>query len=153
MKRQRWKPGAFIEIPIDSDMHTYGRLLKHPFIAVYDHTSEQSDCVEEIANQPVLFVIPVMDRAIKNGRWKIIGVAPCHSEIPIPEQFMQDILNPNNCQIIDYLGNIRDATIEECEGMERAAVWDAKHVEERIRDHYAGRKNAYLESMKLKRER
>jgi hypothetical protein len=34
--------------------------------------------------------------------------------------------------------------------LERVAVWDPAHVEERIRDHYAGRPNAHLAYMKVR---
>ena len=47
-------------------------------------------------------------------------------------------------------GKIRSASKEECLGLERAAVWEPSHVEERIVDYYAGRKNQWLESLKLK---
>jgi hypothetical protein len=60
------------------------------------------------------------------------------------------MFNPRSCQIIDVEGNIRDVSPEECSGLERAAVWEAGHVAKRIHDHYAGRPNAHLESMRLK---
>jgi hypothetical protein len=31
-----------------------------------------------------------------------------------------------------------------------AVVWEAVHIAERLRDHYAGRPNPHLESMKLR---
>jgi len=35
-------------------------------------------------------------------------------------------------------------------GLERAAVWGPSHVEDRLRDHYAGRKNKWVESLRIK---
>lgn len=153
MKRQKLEMGAFIRIPLDSETHTFGRILKSPFVAVYDcQSKDESAHGEQIAASPVLFVVAVMDRAVKTGRWQIIDRIPLEeSEIRIPDQFMQDRFNPLKCRIIDSSGTSREATIEECEGLEPAAVWEAEHVEQRIRDHYAGRKNVYVESMKLKR--
>ncbi|GGM57342.1 hypothetical protein GCM10011608_47820 [Micromonospora sonchi] len=40
---------------------------------------------------------------------------------------------------------------EDCVGLERAAVWDAAHIEERLRDQHAGRPNPHLEHLCLKR--
>jgi hypothetical protein len=43
------------------------------------------------------------------------------------------------------------ASAEQCEGLECAAVWEAEHVVERLSDHFAGRPNAWVESMKPRR--
>ena len=151
MPKRKPAPGTILKIPFDGPIHTYARVLRHPFIAVYDcKTSEDLTSMEGIVAQKVLFVVAVMDRAVTDGRWEVVGKVPlADGEIPIPDQFMQDMFNPNNCKIIDSSGNIREATIEECVGLERAAVWEAEHVEDRIRDHYKGRPNRWLESMKL----
>jgi hypothetical protein len=153
MKMPKWEVGAVIKIPFDDEAYTYGRILKHPFIAVYDcKTKDHLEDMDRITACPILFVVAVMDRAIKSGRWPIVGKAHLtKDEIEIPDQFMQDLFNPQECKIIDSSGTSRDATIDECEGLERAAVWEAEHVEGRIQDHYAGRKNIVLESLKLKR--
>ena len=68
--------------------------------------------------------------------------------VPQPH-FIQDALNPRSFSI-DERGAFRPATKEECIGLECAAVWDPTHAEDRIRDHYLGRKNKWLESLKIK---
>jgi hypothetical protein len=60
---------------------------------------------------------------------------------------MVDVLDPDHYQIIDDEGNIRDATREETEGLEPAAVWEPEHIADRLEDHYAGRPNRWLKSM------
>jgi hypothetical protein len=62
---------------------------------------------------------------------------------------MQDI-GTDACQIVDEAFNLRPARPEECIALERVAVWDPVHVEERIRDHYAGRPSAHLAHMKVR---
>jgi hypothetical protein len=62
---------------------------------------------------------------------------------------MQDI-GSGQCEIIDEAFNARPAAPEECVGLEGVAVWDPTHVEDRLRDHYAGRPNAHLAYMKVK---
>lgn len=42
------------------------------------------------------------------------------------------------------------ATRAQCAGLERSAVWDAEHVEDRLRDRRAGRLNKWAESLALK---
>jgi len=47
-------------------------------------------------------------------------------------------------------GHIRQASRAECEGLERCAVWEPEHVEDRLRDHFAGKPNVWVESLRLK---
>jgi hypothetical protein len=153
-RRQRFEPGAVLRVDLDEATHTYARMLSHPpYLAVYDARSGDDDvAVEVIVGRPVLFVVAVAYAAWRSGRWRQVGVIPlAAADVPIPEFFGQDIGDPRQCQVVDHLGRERAATPEECVGLERSAVWAAEHVEERIRDHYQGRPNAYLESMKLRR--
>jgi len=43
----------------------------------------------------------------------------------------------------------RPASREECAGLEAAAVWEPEHVEDRLRDHFAGRPNKWVESLRI----
>jgi hypothetical protein len=40
-------------------------------------------------------------------------------------------------------------SIDKCRGLERSAIWEPEHVEERLSDHYAGKVNRWAESLKL----
>lgn len=152
-KRQMFEAGAIVKIWFDAERHTYGRLLAQPYIAVYDCAATTDvDDMDMITRSPLLFVLAVFDRAIVTGRWKKIGRVSSEGDgVTIPDYFMQDMFNPKKCRIIDAEGHSRSATVEECEGLERAAVWEAEHVEGRIRDYYLGRANVYAESLQLKR--
>ncbi len=44
----------------------------------------------------------------------------------------------------------RPATTGECIGLEAAAVWEAEHVEDRLRDHFAGQLNKWVEQLRAK---
>jgi len=151
-RRQALKPGAVLRVDLDEGWHTYARILDPvPMVAFYDcRVSAPMDDLRAIAGRPVLFVLAVSGQAHK-GHWPKVGdVPPDASPVPIPAQFMQDIAT-GQCQIVDKdVFNARPATPEECLGLERVAVWDPTHVEERLRDHYAGRPNAHLEYMKVK---
>jgi hypothetical protein len=153
LKRRKRKgaPGDIVRIDIGDGRHTYGLLLTDPYVAVYDLlTGDDESDLTQLPDRPVMFIVAVYDRAIDRD-WPIVGQMPAGSTLPaVPERFMQDMFNPQSCQIIDVDGNIRPATPQECVGLERAAVWEAEHVAKRIRDHYAGRPNLSLEHMKLK---
>jgi hypothetical protein len=156
-KRQRFEEGALVHIPFGRGRHGYGQLLVDPWIRVFDHASgEELDEPGSILAQPVLFTVAVHTFGITEGRWQVIGRVPLGPEDRrLPDQFMQDQLDPSRLQRVsfDREGHQRQrpASAEECEGLEAAAVWDPEHVEGRLDDHYAGRTNLHLSSMRLLR--
>lgn len=152
MARQRFEPGAVLRIGLDDSLHAYARMLDtHPYVAVYDVFTAADLSPEVIVRHPVLFVVAVYDSVWKTGRWTRVGaVPPDVTPVQIPEFFQQDRFNPGDCAIVDRLGNSRPATPQECVGLERYAVWDALHVEQRVSDHRANRPNANLEDLKLR---
>jgi len=92
-----------------------------------------------------------MNYAVKRGRWAVVGhIALDEALMNPPPFFMQDALRKDSFSLYQK-GQIRPATKSECVGLERAAVWDPTHVEDRLRDHYAGRKNKWVESLKIRK--
>lgn len=84
--------------------------------------------------------------AYLDGLWPRIGkVAPPPEVLaPVPT-FIQDQFTG---QFSIYLaGDIRSATRAECIGLECCAVWVPEHVEQRFRDHFAGRRCKWIEPM------
>lgn len=151
VRKLKLEPGAVLRVDLDLQWHTYARILaRFPRIAFYDcRVLAPEQDILAIVKRPVLFVLAVGGSASK-GHWPKIGHAPLDmAPIPIPDQFMQDI-GTGACQIVDEAFNLRPAKPEECIALERVAVWDPVHVEERIRDHYAGRPNAHLAHMKVR---
>lgn len=146
---KRAKLGDIVRIGFDDNLHTYGLILFSPYVAVYDLPSvgEVAD-MTEIADRPILFIVAAHHQALVD--WPTVGKAPEGRTLPtVPEFFVQDSFNPHRCKIVDAEGNSRQVEPQDCIGLERAAVWETGHVAGRIRDYYEGRRNAYLESMKL----
>jgi Domain of unknown function (DUF4259)/Immunity protein 26 len=151
VRKLKFGPGAVLRVDLDSQWHTYARILaRNPMIAFYNcRVSVPEEDLLAIVMRPVLFVLAVGGRASK-GHWPKIGDVPLETApIPISDQFMQDIVS-GTCEIVDEVFNRRPARPEECIALERAAVWEPAHVEERLRDHYAGRPNAHLAYMKVR---
>jgi hypothetical protein len=148
-EKQKGKVGAFVKIPLDEKTHSYGRILEDAVFAFYDAKTDKDLSLMEAQSKPILFKVPVMDRAVTSGRWEIVGIAPLEDSLKaLPRFFKQDPIN--NKLSTYYRGEERPATAEECEGLEKAAVWDAEHVEDRLTDHYLGRPNKWVASMKIK---
>jgi hypothetical protein len=150
VKRQKRKVGDVLCINLEDGSHAYARVLDEATFAVYDLRTMREPSVEEIIACPILFRVAVMDWAVTKRRWVIIGQEPLDGTlVHLPPKFIQDTINKSQFSIYEN-GSIRPASRAECIGLECAAIWDPSHVEDRILDHYAGRPNKWLESLKIK---
>jgi Immunity protein 26 len=148
-KRSQRTIGDVVRIDLGAGFHTYARVLQEAGFAFYDCRAQNEVPIAQVVASPVLFQIAVMNHAVTKGRWSVIGhVPPDKAPIKRLPQFIQDPLRPENFSIYEN-GAILPATRAEAAGLERAAVWDPEHVEDRLRDHYSGRPNKWLESMKF----
>jgi hypothetical protein len=143
-------PGAFVRIPFRDGSFGYGRLLNPPFAAFYDlHSAAAVSDLNAIAARPVLFIVAIHWASLDN--WQVIGNLKLEKSMQQPVvQFMQDLADYRKCQIVDSEGSSTDATPEECMGLERAAVWNALHVETRLLDTFAGRPNTSVERARVR---
>lgn len=142
--------GNIVQILLSDGNHGYGRILVHPLMAFYGISSMNLiDCAEIIAS-PIAFKVWVMDSAVTSGRWKVVGNAPLEPEHEVsPCFFKQDAISK---KLSLYRHGVEGpATLEECEGLERAAVWSAEHVERRLEDYFAGRNNKSVEALQAKK--
>jgi hypothetical protein len=139
------EPGTFVRIPLADGSFAYGRALHPAFDAFYQYRSlEPESDLDKIASSPVLFRISV--RHQKSSHWEVIGWRELEERLNQPIiQYTQDKGDASRCTIFDTLGHERVARAEECVGLERWAVWDEHHVEERLLDALMGRPNATVE--------
>jgi hypothetical protein len=153
MKRKKYPKrvvGDIVSISLGDGFKTYSRVLNEAMFAFYDCRTEEQPPIDTIISSSILFKVAVMKYAVTRGHWEIVGHAPLESALQnLPPKFMQDLHRPGKFRIY-HQGQIRPATLEECIGLECAAVWDPIHVEDRLRDHYTGRKNKWVESLKLR---
>lgn len=150
IKRQRRTLGDIVEIDLGQEFMAYARVLEEGLFAFYDSRARQPLAMDDITARAVLFIVPVMAYAVTRARWKVVGNAPLDDTLQNPPPlFWQDVLDPDSFKLYDK-GKFRPATREQCMGLERLAVWDPEHVEDRLRDHYLGRPNDSVESLKIK---
>lgn len=148
--RPKRRIGDILRIELPDGSKSYARVLGEASFAFYDGRFDKDPEISEILTLPIAFEIAVMKYAVTKGGWRIIGTAPLELYLQkVRPRFIQDALNVRHFQIYED-GEIRESSREECEGLERCAVWDPEHVEDRLADHYAGRPNKWLESMKIK---
>jgi Immunity protein 26 len=142
--------GTFLRIPLSDGSYAYGRVLDYAVVAFYNHrTTEPASDLDEIASMSVLFRLSV--RLPIPDEWKVLGRRDLEGEVAKPVvEFRQDVADFTKSIIFDSAGMKRQAEPEECVGIERAAVWDAHHVEERLLDKFMGRPNATEERLRVR---
>ncbi len=140
-----------MKIPIEEGFHTYGRLLCRPHVQIFDcKTKDDIVDMNEIILRPVLFFVCISDYIINEGHWEKVGKVPyVEAEVEIPMRFVQDPYYLT-VELVDAYGKREKTSIERCRELERSAIWEKESVEQRLRDHYAGRPNATVESLKVK---
>jgi Immunity protein 26 len=143
-KFQKYQVGGILKIPLGDDWHTYGQMTGDAEVAFFDAKTKVELQMSDIVNRPVLFRLGVYNYAITKFIWHKIGKAALSETLKIPQpMFIQDALHPERFQI--YLnGEIRNATREDCIGLEECAVWEPEQVVERINDFYNGVPNKYV---------
>jgi hypothetical protein len=146
-KKIRRQLGDVVKIELEDDSFSFGRVLEEPLMAFYDCRSGRIPELEVITSKSVLFQIWVMNHSVESGRWQVIGNVPLGPEFGTPPRFFNQ--SPISKKFsIHFRGEETPSSREECEHLERAAVWDPEHVEDRLRDYYAGVPNRWVESLK-----
>ena len=137
---QRVKSGDVLRIPIH-DKYYFCQVLSHNcnVIRVFDYESaNQYADIENLLDRPSLFEVSVMSNVLSSTEWAIVGTAPLGNHIMKPQIWSDNdfrgykIFEPDT-------ETIREASPDECQGLEYAVAWTKKQVEDRISDHYAGR--------------
>lgn len=147
-KKQRLKEGDFFKIELYNDEYSYGRVLKEPLMAFYEGTDDGDKPINEIEESNILFKIWVANDAIKSGRWIVIGNKPLSSDLEKKEYFLKQDQISKKIYLVNGFEE-KPISKNECNGYERAAVWSAIHVEDRLRDYYKGIPNKWVESLKI----
>ena len=142
--------GQVLEIEIDDSIYAYAQDVGAGFV-FFDYRSECTldfDDLDNVLNAPALFFSEVFEDYKSASGWRKIGRAPVRAEVQYPPpQFMR---NGDRFRIYDpHTGIISAATYDECKDLERCAVWEVEHVEDRLRDHFAGQPNKWLESLAI----
>jgi hypothetical protein len=140
--------GDIVRIRIRDDLFAFARVLNEPLMAFYDFFGNLEYGDNSVIKSPVLFKIWVMNDAISSGRWEVIGNKPLEADLLVVPDFFK--VDPINKSLSIYRNGIDiPATVAQCEGLERAAVWSATHVESRLRDYFDGIPNKWTSSLNV----
>lgn len=142
VKRQRRTIKSIVEIDLKGGYFAYGQILVAG-IAFFDYrTKARLTDFKVLIEAPILFVIEVYDHVITKGQFLKVGKIDIRDELdPPPNKFIHDEMNDSFELYNPITGEITASTKDEARGLECSSVWEAEHVEERIKDHYTGKEN------------
>ena len=142
-----------MKINLKNGYYNYAQIVENgiAFFDIYTKDPELED-LSILLEKPVLFILEVYRDVISTGLWLKVGKLPIREDLKtLPMQCIQDALNETQFELYNpNTGEVTKATREECEGLETCAVWEAYHVESRLRDHYNGVPNDIVEALKIK---
>jgi hypothetical protein len=142
------KVGDIFRVQLDDGRHSYAVALTHPLFGFLDIITDSEIPVHSIEKQKIIFAVWVMDYAIKDGVWKKVGHTEQSKEFDDYRFFKQDMITGRLTSYSDKDGTEFPIDYETASTLEAAAVWDPHHVEERIRDHFAGKPNKWVDRLK-----
>ena len=149
-RRSAWDTGNVFEVALSSAGFAYGMVIELPLVAFFDRRFAKRPTVEDILSCPIAFRIWVMRDCISKKGWPVIGHAPVPDALSKPPVFYKfDLLSKRFSLYRDQ--SEEPATREQCLDLECAAVWSDVHVVSRLDDHFAGRPNAFVESLSAAR--
>lgn len=149
-KRLHIKEGDIFSIMLSDNTYCYGRVLKNPYYAFYNLNSKvQIIDLNLIVSSSILFKLAVMNYALKSDNWEIIGNLPLPDSLKEPPIFYNG--GGDDFVLAFWDGRTVPSTYEECKDLEMESVWSPEHVESRLEDYYAGRKNVWVEMLKAKK--
>ncbi|MFV5583298.1 Imm26 family immunity protein [Acinetobacter oleivorans] len=151
MKKQKFSIGALLQIDLKNGQYAFGRVVNKEETLFYDFFTDNISNLNfaKIYSAKELFRVSVMKYAITSGLWVVIDIKPIEADLALPNKyFMQDMITKEFS--VYHQGNIIPATYEDIKGLECAAVWEPEHVEDRLRDYFAGVPNVWVEDLKPK---
>lgn len=146
--------GDVVAIPLgDSGQVGFGLVLEAPLVAFFDLSAKAGaePSVAEIARHPVAFRILVMHQPIVDGLWPVLGKVEVPVELALLPWFFKEDLISGKVTVTRTGAEERVPEPGEVDNLERAAVWSAVHVVDRLQDHFAGKPNKWVESMRPKK--
>lgn len=137
----RQKVGQVLRIPLGDGTYGYCQMVDKVTHAFFDYRDEGEGNVEKILKAPMIFKCTVDSYIINKGYWKILDVRTVREDLKKYERGFS--YNPfhNHYQIFEKGQGFVSATYEEIKDMEPFASWTHNGVEQRLRDHFAGRPN------------
>ncbi len=144
-KRFLKKIGMVFRINLQEDgAYAYGQVATDVDNIFFDHVDKEGQwtLVEELLQKPLTFYATVDRYVLKEGLWEILGIWPVKSEHQVfPPSFGYDLIKNTYYKFKPGTLEKIPCTLEETYGHQVLASYGHGSVEQRLRDHFAGRPN------------
>ena len=143
----REKIGMVFRVNLHEGTYGYGQIATEIKYIFFDHMDKegQRTPVEEILQKPMAFYATVDRYILREGLWEILGIWPVKPDHQVfPPSFLY---NPFKKIYYKYKpGTVEEisCSLEETYGCERLSSRGHGSIEQRLRDHFAGRPNYYV---------
>jgi hypothetical protein len=129
---KRIRLGDVLAIPLNDGRFAFGRVLKDACIGIYRYVAIAKDAPPPLDTQ-YLFIVGVYRDVLTSGQWPVVARAPFGNEEEAwpPPNVVRDPID-GTCSIYHH-GQMRPASLAECDGLEEAAVWEKEEIIDRIR--------------------
>ena len=148
-KRFRRKSGVLFRVPLGDDKYGYGQIVTGACDIFFDYVDDGNNTdVHIVLNSRVLFRISVQIGPLHDGVWEVLGVYPIREEHTEElDSFRYDLMKEKYYIIKEDMKEVV-ATVEHIRdlGLECMASWGYHLVEDRLRDHFAGRRNYWVDA-------
>jgi hypothetical protein len=133
----KFKEGDFFKVPLKNDRFAFGRVLKNTW-GFFNYISESSEAdIQELIKGGYAFKVWVSDFALKKGLWEIFdNKSLTDAESQKDYFYKQDKINNKVWKTLTGAEE-EPVTLEECERLELAAVYDPEHVLERLEYYFS----------------
>lgn len=139
--------GGVYAIPLAGGIFAFAQIAEGGDVAFFDVTSEQVLQPDDIATKKVAFRVPVANDAPSVGRWQLLGTATLQPALTRTSSYLhQPVGSP--VAFAYSAGSERPASDDEIALLETLATWFPEHLVSRLEDHFAGRPNRFVESLK-----
>ncbi|WP_300554257.1 immunity 26/phosphotriesterase HocA family protein [Maricaulis sp.] len=139
----RKKTGDVVEFSLPDGGFAYAKILKSPLVAFYDCITAERVPLADVTSAKTAFSVWVMDEAVNSKAWKKIGTTAL-TEDDLRERlfFSRDMISKDYVLHDDF--GTAPASKEDCIGLEVAAIWSKKQIEERLSHHRRGESSPIL---------
>lgn len=139
-RKIREKLGQIFKVLLDNNYMTFGQVTGQQLYTFFDikiPINFEKVSFSQIVSQSIIFRLCVGSYAINYGRWEVLStLRPKDDLLKGVVQYSYDDLR-DVFTVWDDNGK-RESCWQECKNLEPFAVWQAEHVEERLKNHFNG---------------
>lgn len=142
--------GEFVAVPLDGE-YAFLRIARKARFALYGFKAATIPPLEEIEKHRILCILGGSPEAMASGHWRVIGRKPLEPALLMPVKYFR---HPQGSVYVDIYkeGEFKPYAGEDLTKLECLAAWEPRHIEERLRNHIAGRPDLGTERSKVPRE-